>query len=129
MLSKTELDAMLRSIAILPDVVGSVVLSFEGKVILSNFESDDHVEDIAYWTLGCFMSSEMVAKRTPPYYAQLQHITLITNESSFCIVWADIYLISTLTRNTNALEVALLANTIARLPLLRGENTLDFEPS
>jgi predicted regulator of Ras-like GTPase activity (Roadblock/LC7/MglB family) len=129
MLSETELDAILESIAVLPDVVGSVVLSFEAKVIRSNFKTGDQSEDIAYWSLGCFMASEMVAKKAPPYYAQLQHITLITTEGSFCIVWADIYLISTLTKSANALDVAVLANTIARLLLLKsGENTLDFEP-
>ena len=128
MFSEAEADAILQSIAILPNVVGSVVLTFEGKVIRSNFEHGNQVEDIAHWSIGCFMASEMVANKTPPCYSQLQQITLFTNESSFCIVRADSFLISTLTKNADAVDVVVLAKTIARLILLEGENSLDFEP-
>ena len=128
MFSEAEADAILQSIAILPNVVGSVVLTFEGKVIRSNFEDRNQIEDIAHWSIRCFMASEMVANKTPPCYSQLQQITLFTNESSFCIVRADSFLISTLTKNADAVDVVVLAKTIARLILLKGENSLDFEP-
>ncbi len=129
MLSETELDTILESIAVHPDVVESVILSFEGKVIRSNIQNSEDAENFAYWSLNCFMASEMVAKKTPPSFGQLQHISLITTEGGHCLVWGDSYLISTLSKNDDALELILLANKIERLLSIKsGDNNLDFEP-
>lgn len=68
MLTDGELDAILEAVTRLPDVMEAILLSFEGDLLRSSSKSLD--ESFTNWSLGIFMASEMVAKRTPPAYSQ-----------------------------------------------------------
>lgn len=127
MLTDGELDAILEAVTRLPDVMEAILLSFEGDLLRSSSKSLD--ESFTNWSLGIFMASEMVAKRTPPAYSQLKHIALVTSDGGYCIVTSNECIVSATTIYSNPVEVLSLAKTIERLLLINaGNNKIDFEP-
>jgi len=128
MLTDGELDAILESVTHLSDVIGSIILSFEGDLLRSSSKSPEP-EMFNTWSLGIFLASEMVAKKTPPDYSQLKHIAIVTSDCGYCIVTSNECIVSAITRNANAVEVLSLTKKIERLLLVNvGNNKIDFEP-